>query len=188
MILIIDNYDSFTQNLVQYVGELKFTVEVRRNDNITIDEIKLMKPSHIIISPGPGHPKDLPNTLNIIKKYAQHIPILGVCLGHQLIGYLYGYTIGRLSHPIHGKLSTIIHSKTTLFDQIPNTFIATRYHSLIIENNNQLNALRITAWTEDGIIMACQHKQYTKLQGIQFHPESLWTNYGKTIIYNFLLT
>nr|YP_009297040.1 anthranilate synthase component 2 [Ceramium japonicum]AOM66383.1 anthranilate synthase component 2 [Ceramium japonicum] len=188
MILIIDNYDSFTQNLVQYVGELNFVVEVRRNDNININEIQIMKPSHIIISPGPGHPKDQHNIKEIIKKFAENIPILGVCLGHQIIGYLYGYTIKRLSQPVHGKLSKIQHNNTNLFDKIPNPFIATRYHSLMIENNNQLETLNITAWTENGTIMACQHKKYKKLQGIQFHPESLWTHYGKTIITNFLLT
>jgi anthranilate synthase component 2 len=188
MILIIDNYDSFTQNLVQYVGELNFKVQVKRNDNININEIQSMQPSHIIISPGPGHPKDVNNILEIINKYAESIPILGVCLGHQIIGYLYGYNIKRLSKPVHGKLSQIQHNNTNLFYQIPSPFTATRYHSLIIDNNNQLNTLKVTAWTEDGIMMACQHEKYTKLQGIQFHPESLWTNHGKAIIRNFLLT
>ena len=188
MILIIDNYDSFTQNLVQYVGELNFSVEVRRNDNISINEIDKIQPTHIIISPGPGHPKDLPNILKIVQKYAAHIPILGVCLGHQIIGYLYNYNIKRLSKPIHGKLSKITHNNNTLFCKIPNNFTATRYHSLIIVDDNSSNDLEITAWTEEGIIMACQHKKYKKLQGIQFHPESLWTQYGKIIIHNFLLT
>lgn len=188
MILIIDNYDSFTQNLLQYVGELNFIVEVRRNDEISINDIQQMKPSHIIISPGPGHPKDVYHTLKVIQKYARSIPILGVCLGHQVIGYLYGYNIIRLSTPIHGKLSQIIHNKSNLFDQIPSPFIATRYHSLIIENDHNCHSLEITAWTEDGIIMACKHKTYNKLQGIQFHPESLWTHYGQTIIRNFLST
>ena len=188
MILIIDNYDSFTQNLVQYVGELNYNIEVRRNDDINIDDIKKMQPSHIIISPGPGHPKDSQNILKIIKQYANNIPILGVCLGHQIIGYLYDYNIKKLSKPVHGKISEIKHNNTNLFNKIPNPFIATRYHSLIITNDNKSNNLEITAWTTDGIIMACKHKKYTKLQGIQFHPESLWTQYGKKIIQNFLLT
>lgn len=187
MILIIDNYDSFTQNLVQYVGALNFHVEVRRNDNISINDIQKMQPSHIIISPGPGHPQDGYHTIKIIQKYAKNIPILGVCLGHQIIGHLYGYNIVRLSKPIHGKLSKIIHCNNDLFESIPNPFTATRYHSLIIQNNNHLNTLEITAWTEDGLIMACQHKAYKKLKGIQFHPESLWTDYGQNIIRNFLL-
>jgi len=188
MILIIDNYDSFTQNLVQYVGELNLPVKIRRNDNININDIEKMQPSHIIISPGPGHPKDADNILKIIQKYAANIPILGVCLGHQMIGYLYNYKIQRLSKPVHGKISEITHNNTLLFNKVPNPFNATRYHSLIVTNDNQSNALEITAWTKDGAIMACKHKTYTKLQGIQFHPESLWTQYGKKMIQNFLLT
>nr|YP_009300414.1 anthranilate synthase component II [Campylaephora sungminbooi]AKU47333.1 anthranilate synthase component II [Campylaephora sungminbooi]ALN11780.1 anthranilate synthase component II [Campylaephora sungminbooi] len=188
MILIIDNYDSFTQNLVQYVGELNFTVEVRRNDNINIKDIAIMQPSHIIISPGPGHPKDASNIIKIIQQFAPDIPILGVCLGHQIIGYLYKYNIKKLSQPMHGKVSKVKHNNTDLFKKIPNPFTATRYHSLIITNNHKSDALEITAWTTDGTIMACKHKKYQKLQGIQFHPESLWTQYGKIIIHNFLLT
>ena len=188
MILIIDNYDSFTQNLVQYICEQNFLVEVRRNDNISINDIEIMQPSHIIISPGPGHPKDVPNIVQIIKQYAGSIPILGVCLGHQLIGYLYGYNIKRLNEPMHGKLSEIEHNKINLFHQIPCPFTVARYHSLIITNDIESNDLEITAWTKEGIIMACQHKKYNKLQGIQFHPESLWTNNGKTLLRNFLLT
>nr|YP_010865346.1 anthranilate synthase component 2 [Campylaephora boydenii]WGT74115.1 anthranilate synthase component 2 [Campylaephora boydenii] len=188
MILIIDNYDSFTQNLVQYVGELNFPVQIRRNDDINIKDIDIIQPSHIIISPGPGHPKDACNIMKIIQKYAADIPILGVCLGHQIIGYLYKYNIEKLSQPMHGKVSKIQHNNTDLFKKIPNPFTATRYHSLIIKNNHKSDDLEITAWTTDGIIMACKHKQYHKLQGIQFHPESLWTQYGKIIIHNFLLT
>ena len=188
MILIIDNYDSFTQNLVQYVGELNFSVTVKRHDELKLNDIEAMQPSHIIISPGPGHPKDSQNIVTIIQKYAANIPILGVCLGHQIIGYLYKYNIRRLSTPVHGKISEIKHNKTNLFRTIPSPFKATRYHSLIVTNEHQSDILEITAWTSDGIIMACKHKKYTKLQGIQFHPESLWTEYGKTIIRNFLLT
>ena len=187
MILIIDNYDSFTQNLVQYTGELDLPIIVKRNDSLTINDIKLIKPTHIIISPGPGHPKEISNILEIIKIYAGIIPILGVCLGHQAIGYLYGCTIKRLEKPMHGKLSKILHNHNYIFQNIPNTFIATRYHSLIIDTQNMSNELEIIAQTQDGIIMACQHKKHQNLIGIQFHPESLWTEYGKTIIQNFLL-
>lgn len=186
MILIIDNYDSFTQNLVQYTGELDLPIIVRRNDCITINDIKLIRPTHIIISPGPGHPREIPNILEIIKKYAGIIPILGVCLGHQAIGYLYGYKVIRLEKPMHGKLSKILHNHDYIFKKIPNPFLATRYHSLIINQQNISNELEVIAKTEDKIIMACQHKQHTNLIGIQFHPESLWTEYGKTIIKNFL--
>lgn len=186
MILIIDNYDSFTQNLVQYTGELNLPVIVRRNDCITIKDIKTIKPTHIIISPGPGHPKEISSILEIIKIYAGIIPILGVCLGHQAIGYLYGCKITRLEKPMHGKLSKILHNHHYIFKNIPNAFMATRYHSLIIDKKNISNELKIIAQTQDEIIMACQHKQHQNLIGIQFHPESLWTEYGKTIIKNFL--
>lgn len=187
MILIIDNYDSFTQNLVQYVGELKFEVIIKRTDEINITYIEKTQPSHIIISPGPGHPQDAKNILQIIIQYASTIPILGVCLGHQMIGYAYGYTIKRLPIPMHGKLSNILHNNLDLFKDLNNPFIATRYHSLIIQPNDPANLLEITAWTEEGIIMGCRHKKYKTLRGIQFHPESLWTNYGQRIIKNFLL-
>lgn len=186
MILIIDNYDSFTQNLVQYTGELNLPVIVKRNDCITVNDIKLIKPTHIIISPGPGHPKEISSILEIIKMYAGTIPILGVCLGHQAIGYLYKCNITRLEKPMHGKLSTILHNYNYIFQNIPNTFVATRYHSLIIDKQNISSELQIIAQTQDGVIMACQHKKHKNLTGIQFHPESLWTEYGKTIIKNFL--
>ena len=186
MILIIDNYDSFTQNLVQYAGELNLPVIVRRNDSITIKDIQLISPTHIIISPGPGHPKDILNILDIIKNYAGRIPILGVCLGHQAIGYLYGCQITRLKVPMHGKLSRILHESNDIFQNIPNGFLATRYHSLIIDQHNTSNEIQVTAHATDGTIMACRHKKYKNLIGIQFHPESLWTEYGKDIINNFL--
>ena len=187
MILIIDNYDSFTQNLVQYTGELDLPVIVKRNDCVTVCDIKLIKPTHIIISPGPGHPQEISSILEIIRIYAGIIPILGVCLGHQAIGYLYGCNITRLEQPVHGKLSKIFHNYNYIFQNIPNTFTATRYHSLVIDAKNMSNELQIIAQTHDGIMMACQHKQHKNLIGIQFHPESLWTEYGKTIIRNFLL-
>ncbi len=186
MILIIDNYDSFTQNLVQYVGEFGFKIEIIRNDLISIQKIEQLQPSHIIISPGPGHPQEVVNILDIITEYANKIPILGVCLGHQIIGYLYGANIKRLENPMHGKITQVLHTNIDIFNKIPNPLLATRYHSLIIDNINLPNDLEVTAWTKDGIIMACQHKKYKKLRGIQFHPESLWTNEGKTIISNFI--
>nr|YP_009488616.1 anthranilate synthase component II [Grateloupia filicina]AWD77342.1 anthranilate synthase component II [Grateloupia filicina]BCB14950.1 anthranilate synthase component II [Grateloupia asiatica] len=186
MILIIDNYDSFTQNLVQYVGELGFDIQVVRNDQISLNDIDIIKPTHIIISPGPGDPQQTGITLELIKKYANKIPILGVCLGHQSIGYIYGAKIIQLQDPMHGKISKIQHHGTDLFTNIPNPFWATRYHSLIIDRQTIPQELEITAWTEDGIIMGCRHKKYKLLRGIQFHPESLWTDKGKIIIHNFL--
>lgn len=186
MILIIDNYDSFTDNLAQYVGEIGFKVKVIRNDEISLKNIIQINPSHIILSPGPGHPKDSNSCLDIIQNYANKIPILGVCLGHQCIGYLYGANIKQLEIPIHGKVSKILHYKKDIFQNISSPFIAARYHSLVINKINIPVNLEITAWTEDGTIMGCQHKIYKKLRGIQFHPESIWTVNGKTIIKNFL--
>jgi len=186
MIIIIDNYDSFTQNLVQCIGQLGFSINVIRNHLISIDEIKKLQPTHIIISPGPGHPKEIKKVLEVINYYANKIPILGVCLGHQSIGYIYGAQIKRLTKPIHGKTSLILHNNKDLFIDIPNPFTATRYHSLIIDNNNLPKDLEITAWTDNGIIMGCRHKKYKKLRGVQFHPESLWTHQGKNIFLNFL--
>lgn len=186
MIIIIDNYDSFTQNLVQYVGEYQFNIKIFRNDNINLNEINLLNPTHIILSPGPGNPCNTGISLEIIQNYVQKIPILGVCLGHQAIGYIYGAEISQLNTPIHGKTSEIFHDNNDLFDSLPNPFIATRYHSLIINKKNLPNNLEITAWTKDGLIMGCEHKSHKMLKGVQFHPESLWTNQGKNIIKNFL--
>nr|YP_010470992.1 anthranilate synthase component II [Synarthrophyton patena]UVF62821.1 anthranilate synthase component II [Synarthrophyton patena] len=188
MILIIDNYDSFTHNLVQYVGALGFNVKVARNDNLSISAITKINPTHIIISPGPGHPLDSGISLEIIKTCAQNIPILGVCLGHQSIGYVYGGQIIKLVNPMHGKISPIYHSGRDIFSTLPNPFLATRYHSLVINTQFFPKELEITAKTKEGIIMGCQHKKYPSLKGIQFHPESLWTESGKTLIKNFLLT
>nr|YP_009332804.1 anthranilate synthase component II [Membranoptera tenuis]AKL79060.1 anthranilate synthase component II [Membranoptera tenuis] len=186
MIIIIDNYDSFTQNLVQYVGESKSEIKVIRNDEISSEDLINFNPTHIILSPGPGNPKNSGICLEIIKQYANTIPILGVCLGHQSIGYVYGAKIKKLNAPIHGKTSYIFHNNQDLFEKLPNPFIATRYHSLVIDKNHFPKNLEITAWTQEGTIMACQHKIYTKLNGVQFHPESLWTKEGRTIINNFL--
>lgn len=186
MILIIDHYDSFTQNLVQYIGELGFSITVLRNDETKIDEIRKLNPSHILLSPGPGSPKNTGISLKIIREFADTIPILGVCLGHQSIAYAYGGQINQLQKPIHGKTSYILHNNTELFLNIKNPFLAARYHSLIVDKVNLPNNLEITAWTEDGYIMGLRHKKYKSLQGIQFHPESIWTENGKYIIKNFL--
>jgi len=188
MILIIDNYDSFTQNLVQYVGALGFNIQIKRNDEISLEEILIINPSHIIISPGPGNPADTGICLKLIKKYANKIPILGICLGHQSIGYAYGSKICQLKNPMHGKISQILHNNQDLFHGLPNPFIAARYHSLAIDTKNLPTDLEITAWTTDGLIMGCRHKKYSHIRGIQFHPESLWTNHGNYIIKNFLNT
>nr|YP_009745223.1 Anthranilate synthase component II [Halymenia maculata]QIG87233.1 Anthranilate synthase component II [Halymenia maculata] len=186
MILIVDNYDSFTQNLVQYVGELGLKIQTIRNDQISLHEIDLIEPTHIILSPGPGNPENTGISLALIKYYAGRIPILGVCLGHQSIGYVYGAKIKQLEHPVHGKISKILHNEKDIFNNMPNPILGTRYHSLIIDNKNIPDDLEITAWTEDGIVMGCRHKKYKLLRGIQFHPESLWTDEGKKIIKNFI--
>uniref|UniRef100_UPI003002B6CC anthranilate synthase component II n=1 Tax=Anunuuluaehu liula TaxID=3049639 RepID=UPI003002B6CC len=187
MILIIDNYDSFTQNLVQCVGELGFDIQVSRNDEITINDVVKINPTHIILSPGPGNPKDTGISLQLIQHYASKIPILGVCLGHQSIAYVYGGQIKQLNEPMHGKISEIIHDNQDIFYQLPNPFLAARYHSLVIDSKSLPDDIEITAWTHEGIIMGCRHKIYSLLRGIQFHPESLWTYEGKLIIRNFLL-
>ncbi len=186
MITIIDNYDSFTYNLMQYVGELGHQVKIIRNDSINMQEITTISPSHIIISPGPGSPKEVSSSLDIISSFASQIPILGVCLGHQSIGYIYGGKIKKLQEPMHGKLSLIYHNEQELFNTIPNPFKATRYHSLIVDKHNLPEELEVTASTNEGVIMGCKHKKYTCLQGIQFHPESLWTEKGQNILQNFL--
>ncbi len=186
MIIIIDNYDSFTQNLSQYIGELGYELTIARNDEISIQDINILKPTHIILSPGPGKPEESKICLEIIKKYGDKIPILGICLGHQAIGYLYGGVIKKSNTPIHGKISTIITNEQDIFKNINKSFTGMRYHSLIIDHNNFPENLEITAWTLDGMVMGCQHKIYKTLRGIQFHPESLWTREGKLILKNFL--
>ena len=188
MILVIDNYDSFTQNLVQYVGQLNFDIVVARNNEITIRDISMLSPTHIILSPGPGNPYNTGISLELIYRYASTIPILGVCLGHQSIGYAYGASIKRLEQPIHGKLSEVWHNNLDIFANLPNPFWATRYHSLVVDHEHLPDSIEITAWTTDGLVMACRHTRHISLRGIQFHPESLWTQEGKTIIKNFLLT
>ena len=186
MILVIDNYDSFTQNLVQHIGQLGYDVLVYRNDNINISNLQLVNPTHIILSPGPGNPSNTGISLELIYNYASTIPILGVCLGHQSIGYAYGGCIKQLDQPIHGKLSEIWHNDIDIFNNMPNPFLATRYHSLVIDKANLPKDIEVTAWTKEGLIMACRHKKHLSLRGIQFHPESLWTQKGKVILENFL--
>ncbi len=185
MILMIDNYDSFTYNLVQYFGELGTELEVYRNDALTLEDIKRLKPQRIVISPGPGRPESAGISVDIIKKFTGKIPILGVCLGHQCIGYAYGGKIIQAKKLMHGKTSMIKHDNKNLFKGIENPFEATRYHSLVIEKKSLPECLVITAETSDHEIMGVQHKQYP-LWGVQFHPESILTHAGKDILRNFL--
>nr|YP_009122120.1 anthranilate synthase component 2 [Choreocolax polysiphoniae]AJH65878.1 anthranilate synthase component 2 [Choreocolax polysiphoniae] len=187
MIIIIDNYDSFTQNLAQCIGKLNYKIIVVRNNKISIQNIKRINPTHIILSPGPGKPEQSKISLEIIKTYSKQIPILGICLGHQSIGYVFGGKIKKMKIPIHGQINKIIHNQQDLFKKLNNSFQATRYHSLIIDSLKFTKNLEITAWTSNGLIMACKHKEYQHLRGIQFHPESLWTIKGESILKNFLL-
>lgn len=185
MILVIDNYDSFTYNLVQYFMELGEKVEVYRNDALTLKEIAKLRPSKIVISPGPCTPNEAGISVPSIKEFAGKIPILGVCLGHQSIGQAFGGKIIRAAKVMHGKTSMIHHDNRTVFKGIENPFEATRYHSLIIEKESLPECLEITAWTEEGEIMGVRHKERL-VEGIQFHPESILTKEGKKILKNFL--
>ncbi len=185
MILMIDNYDSFTYNLVQYLGELGAEVIVFRNDRITIPEIERLNPERIVISPGPCTPREAGISIEVIKHFAGKVPILGVCLGHQAIGAAFGGRIVRAKNLMHGKTSLIYHDGKTIFEGIPNPFEATRYHSLVIEKESLPQELVITAWTEDGEIMGVRHKRYV-IEGLQFHPESILTKHGHDILRNFL--
>jgi anthranilate synthase/aminodeoxychorismate synthase-like glutamine amidotransferase len=187
MILVIDNYDSFTYNLVQYLGELKAQLKVCRNDAIDLSHIKQWKPQRILISPGPGRPQDAGISVALIKEFAGKIPILGVCLGHQCIGTAYDGHIIRAKHMMHGKTSWITHHGQDLFLGIPQPFEATRYHSLVIDAKRLPDCLEVTAWTkdEDREIMGVRHKELP-VWGVQFHPESVLTKAGKDILKNFL--
>ncbi|MEJ6576734.1 MAG: aminodeoxychorismate/anthranilate synthase component II [Emcibacteraceae bacterium] len=185
MFILIDNYDSFTYNLYHYFSEIGANVEVYRNDKITINELKLKNPTGIILSPGPCTPNDAGICMEIIKKLGVSIPILGVCLGHQSIGQVYGGKVIRSPYLMHGKVSLINHQNKTIFNNIKSPFMATRYHSLIIEKNNLPSCLDITAETEDGIIMGLSHKQYP-VHGVQFHPESIASECGHDILQNFI--
>ena len=186
MILIIDNYDSFTFNIVQYIGSLNKNITVIKNDEIKNDEIKINDYSHIILSPGPGRPEKIGLSNQLINLYAKHIPILGICLGHQAIAYHYGAKIIHSKNIVHGKTSIITHNnKSKLFKTIPGTFNATRYHSLAISKEWKHRDITITSFSDDGEIMSIEHKTYP-IYGIQFHPESIMTEYGMQIIKNFI--
>lgn len=184
-ILMIDNYDSFTFNLVQYLGVLGANIKVSRNDKISISGIEKMSPSKIVISPGPGRPIDAGISKELIKYFYKKIPILGVCLGHQCIGEVFGAEVINSGIVVHGKTSLIYHDGSTIFKGIKNPFEAARYHSLILKKDTIPSFLKITAHTEDGIVMGVRHKNY-KLEGIQFHPESFLTSYGLKILKNFI--
>lgn len=185
MILVIDNYDSFTYNLVQYLGELGEKIKVFRNDETTIKQIEKLKPKRILVSPGPGYPRDAGISTEVIRHFAGKIPILGVCLGHQAIGEVFGGRVVRAGRIMHGKTSEIYHDKKTIFKGLPNPFTATRYHSLIVERKSLPRALEISAWTKEGEIMGLRHKKF-KVEGVQFHPESILTKSGKKLLANFL--
>ncbi len=185
MLLMIDNYDSFTYNLVQYFGELGVEVVVRRNDSIRVEDIPKMAPSHIVISPGPGTPDQAGISLEIIQRLSGAIPILGVCLGHQAMGQVFGGRVVRAPTLMHGKTSAIHHHGTDLFFNLPSPFRATRYHSLIVEKSDFPDCLEITAWTEDGLVMGLRHKTLA-VYGVQFHPESILTEYGHDLLRNFI--
>jgi anthranilate synthase/aminodeoxychorismate synthase-like glutamine amidotransferase len=185
MILIIDNYDSFTYNLVQYLGELGARMEVRRNDRITVPAIRKMRPGRILISPGPGRPKDAGVSEAVIAAFGKTVPVLGVCLGHQAIGEVFGGRIVGAKSLMHGKTSMIYHGGKGLFKGLKNPFEATRYHSLVVERKSFPKALRITAETKDGEVMGLEHASYP-VYGVQFHPESILTLEGKKLLKNFL--
>ena len=192
MILVIDNYDSFTYNLVQYLGELgaKLPVaselQVYRNDKIDLAKIRHLNPDGIVISPGPGRPDDAGISLTLLKELGNTVPILGVCLGHQSMGQVFGGNVISAPVLMHGKTSPIYHKNQGVFTGLDNPFDATRYHSLVVERESLPDILEITAWTEDGTIMGLQHKDYPHLQGVQFHPESILTTSGKHLLQNFL--
>lgn len=185
MLLIIDNYDSFTYNLVQYFGELGAEMKIIRNDVMDIAQIKALKPSRICVSPGPCTPNEAGVSCGVIETFGPHIPILGVCLGHQSIGQVYGGDVVRADRLMHGKTSPIHHNGSSVFQNLPNPFEATRYHSLIVKRETLPDCLEITAWTEEGEIMGLRHKEFP-VHGVQFHPESILTQEGKHLLQNFL--
>jgi anthranilate synthase component 2 len=192
VLIVIDNYDSFTYNLVQYLGELaaEFPVaadiKVFRNDKISIDEIRLLKPDAIVISPGPGRPEDAGISLELIEHLGSSLPILGVCLGHQSIGQVFGGKIVSAPELMHGKTSLVSHAGVGVFRSLENPMTATRYHSLVIDRQTCPDVLEITAWVEDGTIMGVRHRNYPHIEGVQFHPESVLTSSGKQLLRNFL--
>ncbi|PYQ80187.1 MAG: anthranilate/aminodeoxychorismate synthase component II [Acidobacteria bacterium] len=186
MILVIDNYDSFTYNLVQYLGELGADIKVMRNDAVTLEEVAAAKPSRIVISPGPGRPEQAGVTMQVIRELGRTTPILGVCLGHQAIGAVFGGQVVRAGVPMHGKTSTIEHDGRGVFSGINGPFVASRYHSLVVEGTTMPEALEVSARTrEDGVVMGLRHRAWP-VHGVQFHPESILTGEGRRILRNFL--
>lgn len=185
MILFIDNYDSFTYNLVNLLGKIEPNLKVVRNDEIPLKQIADLKPEGIVISPGPGRPEDAGISMDVIKKYGPDIPVLGICLGHQSIGQIYGGKVIRADYPVHGKTSQVKPTSHFVFTEIPSPFEATRYHSLIVERKSLPDSLKIIAETEEGVIMGLQHKQYP-ITGLQFHPESILTPQGPQMLANWL--
>jgi len=185
MILMIDNYDSFTYNLVHYLGELGEKVLVFRNDKITIEDVGKLNPDMVVISPGPCTPKEAGISVDLIKEFAGRIPILGVCLGHQSIGYAFGGNIVRAKRLLHGKTSQIYHDGKSIYEGVPMPFEATRYHSLLVEGSSLPDELEMTAWTDEDEIMGIRHKEYL-IEGVQFHPESILTKHGKDLLRNFI--
>jgi anthranilate synthase/aminodeoxychorismate synthase-like glutamine amidotransferase len=189
LILVLDNYDSFTYNLVQYLGELGAEVEVRRNDQVTVDEVVKMRPERIVISPGPCTPSEAGISIELIRRVAGKVPVLGVCLGHQAIGEAFGGKVVRATHLMHGKTSSVMHDNKTIFQGLPMPMTATRYHSLIVEEKSLPAELEISAWTTekdgDRTIMGLRHRQCA-VEGVQFHPESVLTDAGKKLVENFL--
>jgi anthranilate synthase/aminodeoxychorismate synthase-like glutamine amidotransferase len=186
MIFLIDNYDSFTFNLFQHLSELGADVLVRRNDRFTLDEMESLDPEAIVISPGPGRPSEAGLTPDVIRRFAGRYPILGVCLGHQAIGEVFGGRIVRAPSLFHGKVSEILHDARGIFDELPNPFTATRYHSLVIDPESVPASLEVTARTRDGVIMGVRHRELA-VEGVQFHPESALTPEGKSLLRNFLV-
>jgi anthranilate synthase/aminodeoxychorismate synthase-like glutamine amidotransferase len=185
MILLLDNYDSFTYNLAQYLGQMGRDVDIRRNDQVTLDEIETLAPERIVISPGPCTPTEAGVSVPLIQRFAGKIPILGVCLGHQAIGAAFGGRVIRAAHVMHGKTSEIEHDGKTIFEGLPQPFTATRYHSLIVERKSLPRTLEISAETDDGTIMGLRHRTM-KVEGVQFHPESVLTGAGFKLLENFL--
>ena len=185
MLLMIDNYDSFTYNLVQYLGELGAEVKVFRNDEIALEELEALAPSHVVISPGPGTPDDAGITLALIERLAGRVPLFGVCLGHQAVGQAFGGRVVRAGRVMHGKTSRIRHDGTGVFAGIENDFVATRYHSLVVERESLPECLAVTAESEDGEIMGLRHRRFA-VEGVQFHPEALLTQHGHKMLQNFL--
>lgn len=185
MILIIDNYDSFTYNLVQYLGEMNVELNIVRNDKISLEEIRKLHPEAIVISPGPCTPKEAGVSVPLIKEFYKEIPILGVCLGHQSIGEAFGGDVVKAPSVVHGKTSEVLHEGKGIFNSIPNNFLATRYHSLVIAPKTMPTVLEVIAKTHDGVVMGVQHKQYP-IFGVQFHPESIATQHGKILLRNFV--